>query len=329
MKLAIVGVSGLVGTVILKVLEERKLNIDELIPVASARSLGKKITFNNKAYSIVSVEEAINNKPDIAIFSAGSSTSLEFATKFTKTGCFVVDNSSAWRMDASKKLIVPEINGNTITIEDKIIANPNCSTIQMLLPLANLHKAYHLKRIVVSTYQSISGSGIKAIQQFEAERKGEKAAMVYPHQIDRNCLPHCDDFTENNYTKEEMKLVNETQKIFQDKSISVSATAVRVPVTGGHSESVNVEFHKSFDILDIKNIIDSTEGVILEDNPQENKYPMPLTAENKDEVFVGRVRKDLFQENTVNMWIVADNLRKGAATNAVQICELLVSKFKL
>jgi len=329
MKLAIVGVSGLVGTVILKVLEERKLKIEELIPVASTRSVGKRITFHNKSYPIVSVEEAIKKQPDIAIFSAGSSTSLEFAPEFAQNGCFVVDNSSAWRMDAHKKLIIPEINGDTITIEDKIIANPNCSTIQMLLPLSNLHKAYQLKRIVVSTYQSISGSGIKAIQQFEAERKGKKPEMVYPHQIDKNCLPHCDDFTENDYTKEEMKLVNETQKIFQNKSISVSATAVRVPVTGGHSESVNVEFHKAFDILNAKEIIDATQGVILEDKPQENIYPMPLMAQNKDDVFVGRVRKDLFQDNTLNMWIVADNLRKGAATNAVQICELLVLKFKL
>ena len=329
MKLAVIGGSGLVGTVIIKVLEERNIKIDKLIPVASIRSIGKEITFRNKKYKIVSMEDAIDMQPDIAIFSAGGSVSLEFAPKFAQKGCFVVDNSSAWRMDSSKKLIVPEINGGSITIEDKIIANPNCSTIQMLLPLSNLHKAYRLKRIVVSTYQSISGSGIKAIEQFEAERKGDKANMVYPHQIDRNCLPHCDDFTENDYTKEEMKLVNETQKIFQDSSISVSATAVRVPVTGGHSESVNVEFYKDFDIKDIKDIISSTEGVILEDKPDDNIYPMPITAQNKDEVFVGRVRKDLFQAKTLNMWIVADNLRKGAATNAVQIVEHLVSKFKL
>ena len=324
MKLAIIGVSGLVGSVILKVLAEHRFKVDTLIPVASHKSIGKKIIFNEKKISIVSIEEAITQKPDIAIFSAGANISLEFAPQFAEIGCFVIDNSSAWRMDKSKKLIIPEINGEEITEEDKIIANPNCSTIQMLLPLYNLHKQYKIKRIVVSTYQSISGSGQNAIRQFEAERKGEDAIPVYPYPIDKNCLPHCDDFTENDYTKEEMKLVNETQKIFSDYSLKISATAVRVPVTGGHSESVNVEFNKPFVMSEVKQLISETEGVVLEDDIKNNIYPMPLMAKGKDDVFVGRLRKDISQENTLNMWIVADNLRKGAATNAVQIAEVLL-----
>jgi len=324
MKLAIIGVSGLVGSVILKVLAEHRFKVDTLIPVASHKSIGKKIIFNEKKISIVSIEEAITQKPDIAIFSAGANISLEFAPQFAEIGCFVIDNSSAWRMDKSKKLIIPEINGEEITEEDKIIANPNCSTIQMLLPLYNLHKQYKIKRIVVSTYQSISGSGQNAIRQFEAERKGEDAIPVYPYPIDKNCLPHCDDFTENDYTKEEMKLVNETQKIFSDYSLKISATAVRVPVTGGHSESVNVEFNKPFVMSEVKQLISETEGVVLEDDIKNNIYPMPLMAKGKDDVFVGRLRKDISQENTLNMWIVADNLRKGAATNAIQIAEVLL-----
>lgn len=329
MKLAIIGVSGLVGSVILKVLEEQNLKIDELIPVASQKSVGKSITFNNNKIKIISIEEAITKKPDIAIFSAGGSISLEYAPKFAEINCFVIDNSSAWRMDSSKKLIVPEINGDSLSIDDKIIANPNCSTIQMVLPLNPLHQKYQIKRIVVSTYQSISGSGQDAVQQFENERISKKGKMVYPYQIDKNCIPHCDVFTDNDYTKEEMKLVNETQKIFQDSNIAISATAVRIPVTAGHSESVNVEFTNTFDIKDIKQILANTEGVILEDQPKDNIYPMPLKAKDRDEVFVGRIRKDLFQDNTLNMWIVADNLRKGAATNTVQIAKLLILKFNL
>jgi len=326
MKLAIVGVSGLVGSLMLKVLSEYQIEIDELIPVASERSVGKEIEFENRKYKIVSVKEAITKKPDIAIFSAGGSVSLEFAPQFAEVGCFVIDNSSAWRMDQTKRLIIPEINGNEITVEDKIIANPNCSTIQMLLPLSVLHQKYKIKRIVVSTYQSISGSGQKAIRQFEAERKGEFVERVYPYQIDKNCLPHCDDFTDNAYTKEEMKLVNETHKIFNNDTIGVSATAVRVPVTGGHSESVNVEFENGFEIAEIRQILEETKGVVLKDDIENNIYPMPLIAQGKDEVFVGRLRKDISQKNTLNMWIVADNLRKGAATNAVQIAELLIQK---
>lgn len=324
MKLAIVGVSGLVGGVLLKILSERSFKIDELIPVASERSVGKEIEYNSQLYKIVSMEDAIAKKPDVAIFSAGGAISMEYAPKFAKQGCIVIDNSSAWRMDKTKRLIVPEINGNEITKDDRIIANPNCSTIQLVLPLSSLHRKYKIKRIVVSTYQSISGSGQKAIKQFESERKGEEAIKVYPYSIDKNCLPHCDDFTDNDYTKEEMKLVNETQKIFTDNSIGVSATAVRVPVIGGHSESVNVEFEKSFEMEDVRRLLSETSGVVLEDNPKENIYPMPLMAQGKDDVFVGRLRKDSSQANTLNMWIVADNLRKGAATNAVQIAELLV-----
>ncbi len=327
MKLAVVGVSGVVGSVILKVLEERNFRIDTLIPVASERSLGKTVVFKGKEHPIVSVDTAIEMKPHIAILSAGGSTSLEHAPRFAKTGCYVIDNSSAWRMDKDKKLIVPEINAHTLSKQDTIIANPNCSTIQMLVPLAVLHKAYKIKRIVVSTYQSISGSGQAALTQFEQERKGAtQIDMLYPHTIDKNCLPHCDVFLENGYTKEEMKLLNETHKIFNDTGIAVSATAVRVPVTGGHSESVNVEFENAFEIEDVYRLLEQAEGVVVQDNPQKNIYPMPLYSQSKDEVFVGRIRRDLFQANTLNMWIVADNLRKGAATNAVQIAEYLVKQ---
>ena len=324
MKLAVVGVSGLVGTMILKVLTEKQVKIDTLIPVASERSVGKQIDFENEKYTIVSMDDAIAMKPDIAIFSAGGQVSLDHAERFATTGCFVIDNSSAWRMHPEKKLIVPEINGLSLTKEDKVIANPNCSTIQMVVALSELHKAFGLNRIVVSTYQSISGSGQAALHKFEAERNDQDAEAVYPHPIDKNCLPHCDDFTENGYTKEEMKLSNETKKIFADESIRVSATAVRVPVTGGHSESVNVSFKKPFELEEVRSIIEKTSGVILEDDPFNNIYPMPLNAQGKDEVFVGRIRRDFSQENTLNLWIVSDNLRKGAATNAVQIAEHLI-----
>ena len=326
MKVAIVGVSGVVGQVMLKVLEERNFSIDKLLPVASEKSIGKSITFKGTEHKIIAIQEAIKQKPDIALFSAGASVSLEFAPKFSEVGCFVVDNSSAWRMDENKKLIVPEINGNILTPNDRIIANPNCSTIQMLLPLSELHKQYIIKRIVVSTYQSISGSGQKAIQQFEAERKGESPERVYPYQIDRNCLAHCDDFVDNAYTKEEMKLVNETQKIFNSPNIKVTATAVRVPVTGGHSESVNIEFENDFSLSDVREIISNTKGVSVQDDIQNQIYPMPINAQGKDDVFVGRIRKDFSQDRSINLWIVADNLRKGAATNTVQIAELLVKK---
>jgi len=326
MKLAIIGVSGLVGNIMLKVLKEQNLNVEELILSASERSVGKDIKYNQRTYKIVSVDEAIQKKPDIAIFSAGSEVSLSYAPRFAQIGCFVIDNSSAWRMDTSKKLIVPEINGHELTQNDKIIANPNCSTIQMVLALSNLHLQYKIKRIVVSTYQSISGSGQRAIQQFEGERKNQEVNRVYPYPIDKNCLPHCDDFTDNGYTKEEIKLINETRKIFGDDQIKISATAVRVPVTGGHSESVNVEFENDFNLSDIREIISNTNGVVLQDNIQNNIYPMPIMAEGQDAVFVGRLRKDLSQKNTLNMWIVADNLRKGAATNTIQIAKLLMQK---
>jgi aspartate-semialdehyde dehydrogenase len=326
MKVAVIGASGLVGRVMLQVLEEQNFPLTELILVASSRSIGQKVKWKNQIYTLCSIDDAIAKKPHLALFSAGGSVSLEYAPKFAEVGCYVVDNSSAWRMDPTKKLIVPEINGYSIQTNDLIIANPNCSTIQMVLALSSLHKAYQIKRIVVSTYQSISGSGQKAMAQFEAERLNQPYEAFYPHRIDRNCLPQCDVFLDNDYTKEEMKLVNETQKIFDEPQIAVSATAVRVPVTGGHSESVNVSFKKPFEIETAKALIASTHGVVLLDRPKESVYPMPLNAWGKDEVFVGRVRADLFVENALNMWIVADNLRKGAATNAVQIAQLLVKK---
>lgn len=320
-KIAVVGATGMVGEEMLKVLEERNFPIAQLIPVASEKSIGKKIVFRGEAFPIVGLQTAIDMKPAIALFSAGGEMSLEWAPKFAEKGITVIDNSSAWRMSAEHQLIVPEINGHLLTKEDKIIANPNCSTIQLVMCLNPLHHRYQVKRVIVSTYQSISGTGTKAVKQMENERKGEKGEMAYPYPIDQNCLPHCDSFLENDYTKEEMKLTNETKKILRDDSILVSATAVRVPVQGGHSESVNVEFEKDFEIADIKKMLHETPGVLLQDQPDVNKYPMPLFAKGRDEVFVGRIRRDHSHPKAINFWCVADNLRKGAATNAVQIAE--------
>ena len=326
MKLAIVGATGLVGGEILKVLEEFGFPVDTLIPVASAASVGKKINYANKEWSVVSMDDAITARPDIAIFSAGGGTSLEHAPRFADVGTTVIDNSSAWRMSPEHKLIVPEINGNTLTENDKIIANPNCSTIQMVLALTNLHQEFQLNRIVVSTYQSVTGTGKAAVDQLLAERQGGGTVnMVYPHQIDLNAIPHIDDFLENGYTKEEMKMVNETKKIFSDDSIQITATAVRLPIMGGHAESINAEFSRPLNLVDVKNIIAQTAGVELQDSPENNEYPMPLHAQNSNKVYVGRVRIDETQPNTINLWVVADNLRKGAATNAVQIAEYLLA----
>jgi len=324
MKVAVVGATGLVGTVMLNILEERNFPITELIPVASPRSIGKDITFKNKTYTIVGLADAIAMQPNIALFSAGGSTSLEWAPKFAEAGITVVDNSSAWRMDHTKRLVVPEINATQLTKTDKIIANPNCSTIQMVMALAPLHKQYKIKRLVISTYQSITGTGVKAVQQLENELAGIKGEMAYPYPIHQNALPHCDVFEENGYTKEEMKLVRETQKILDDKTIAVTATAVRIPTAGGHSESVNVEFENDFDLNTVRNLLNETPGVTLQDNTDTNTYPMPIYANGKDDVFVGRLRRDGSQPNTLNMWVVSDNLRKGAATNTVQIAEYLV-----
>lgn len=325
MNIAVVGATGMVGAVLLKVLEERNFPITNLLPVASERSVGKEITFKNKKYKIVSIEDAIQAKPDIAIFSAGGNTSLDWAPKFAEVGTTVIDNSSAWRMDPDKKLIVPEINAAELTKEDKIIANPNCSTIQLVMALAPLHKKYKMKRVVISTYQSVSGTGVKAVQQMENEMTGVQGEMAYPYPIHKNALPHCDVFEANGYTKEEMKLAREPQKILNDRSFSVTATAVRIPTAGGHSESVNVEFENDFDLTDIRKELHNTPGITVQDNPDTNTYPMPMYAHDKDEVFVGRLRRDETQPNTLNMWIVSDNLRKGAATNAVQIAEYLVT----
>jgi aspartate-semialdehyde dehydrogenase len=325
MKLAIVGVTGMVGQEMLKVLKEFNFPLTELIPVASESSVGKKITYKNDDYAVVSLQDAVNLRPDIAIFSAGGSISLEWAPKFAAIGTKVIDNSSAWRMDPTKKLIVPEINAHLLQAEDNIIANPNCSTIQLVLTMAPLHSVYGIKRAVVSTYQSISGTGVKAIKQLEAELAGKPIDMVYPYPIHENCLPHCDDFTENGYTKEEMKLTNETKKIL-DESINVTATAVRVPVSGGHSESVNIEFKKAPNLSQIRALLHDSEGITLKDNPDTNTYPMPIYAKGKNDVFVGRIRMDESQPNTINLWIVADNIRKGAATNAVQIAQYLMDK---
>jgi aspartate-semialdehyde dehydrogenase len=324
MKIAVVGATGMVGTVMLKVLEERNLPITELIPVASARSAGKKLAYKGKEYSVVTLEDALKMSPDIALFSAGGNTSLEWAPKFAAIGTTVIDNSSAWRMDPTKKLVVPEINGNVLTSDDKIIANPNCSTIQLVMALAPLHKKYKMKRVVISTYQSVSGTGVKAVQQLENEEAGIEGEMAYPYKIGRNALPHCDVFLENGYTKEEMKLVKEPKKILNDNSFSVTATAVRIPTAGGHSEAVNVQFENDFDIAEVRQILAETRGIIVQDDLANNIYPMPINAHDKDEVFVGRIRRDESQENTLNLWIVADNLRKGAATNTVQIAEYLV-----
>ena len=324
MKLAIVGVTGMVGQEMIKVLEEFSFPVTDFIPVASEKSIGQPITFNGRDYKCISLSDAVIAKPDIAIFSAGGHVSLEWAPKFAENGTTVIDNSSAWRMDPTKKLVVPEINAHLLTKDDKIIANPNCSTIQLVLTMAPLHAKYGIKRAVVSTYQSITGTGVKAVKQLADEMAGTAVDMVYPYPIHKNCLPHCDDFTENGYTKEEMKLTNETKKIL-DSSINVTATAVRVPVVGGHSESVNIEFHKAPDISQIRQILHHTEGITLKDNPDTNTYPMPIYAEGKNDVFVGRIRMDESQENTINLWIVADNIRKGAATNAVQIALYLVN----
>ena len=326
MKVAIIGVTGMVGQVMLKVLSERNFPISELIPVASKRSVGKKIKYAGKHYEVIGIEDAVLAKPQIALFSAGGNTSLKWAPLFAEQGTTVIDNSSAWRMDVSKKLIVPEINASTLTSEDKIIANPNCSTIQMVLALAAVHKMYNIKRLVISTYQSITGTGVKAVKQLENELAGIKGEMAYPYPIHQNALPHCDDFQDNGYTKEEMKLVNETQKILGDEGIRITATAVRIPTAGGHSESINVEFKKDFDLSVVRKLLNNTDGVTLQDNPDVNMYPMPIFANGKDDVFVGRIRRDESQANSLNMWVVSDNLRKGAATNAVQIAEYLAKK---
>jgi len=315
----------MVGEVMLDVLKERNFPITELIPVASERSVGKIISFKGKDYQVISLETAISMKPDLALFSAGRETSLEWAPKFAEIGTTVIDNSSAWRMDLSKKLVVPEINADTLTKTDKIIANPNCSTIQMVMALAPLHRKFKIKRIVVSTYQSISGTGMKAIKQLENELAGLKGDMAYPYPIHKNALPHCDVFEDNGYTKEEMKLVRETQKILDDRTISITATAVRIPTSGGHSEAVNVEFETDFNVSEIRTLLNKTPGVVVQDNIDTNTYPMPIYANGKDDVFVGRIRRDESQPNTLNLWIVSDNLRKGAATNTIQIAEYLVA----
>ena len=326
MKIAVVGATGMVGAVMLNILEERNFPISELLLVASERSVGKELLFKGKPHTVIGLEEAVAAKATIAIFSAGGNTSLEWAPKFAEAGTTVIDNSSAWRMDPSKKLIVPEINASALTKTDKIIANPNCSTIQMVMALAPLHKKYKMKRVIVSTYQSVSGTGVKAVRQLENEISGIKGEMAYPYPIHKNAIPHCDTFEANGYTKEEMKLAREPQKILDDRSFSISATAVRIPTSGGHSESVNVEFLNDFKVEEVRKLLHETPGIILQDNPDTNTYPMPMFAHDKDEVFVGRIRRDETQPNTLNLWIVSDNLRKGAATNAIQIAEFLVEK---
>ncbi|MBU3682238.1 MAG: aspartate-semialdehyde dehydrogenase [Flavobacterium sp.] len=324
MKVAVVGATGMVGEVMLQVLAERNFPVTELIPVASEKSVGKEIKYNGKTYKVVGLETAVSMKPDIALFSAGGQTSLDWAPKFAAAGTTVIDNSSAWRMDPTKKLIVPEINASELTKDDKIIANPNCSTIQMVLVLAPLHHKYGIKRVIVSTYQSITGTGVKAVQQLENEYQGIAGDMAYKYPIHRNAIPQCDVFEENGYTKEEMKLVRETQKIIGDSSIAVTATAIRIPVVGGHSEAVNVEFASDYDLAELRALLAKTPGVVVQDNTENYVYPMPLFAQGKDEVFVGRLRRDESRANALNMWIVADNLRKGAATNTIQIAEYLV-----
>lgn len=326
MKVAVVGATGLVGTKMLQVLAERDFPVTELIPVASERSVGKQVSFKGKSYTIVSAADAIAARPAVAIFSAGGSTSLELAPKFAEAGITVIDNSSAWRMDPSKKLVVPEVNAGVLTAGDKIIANPNCSTIQMVVVLKPLHEKYRIKRVVVSTYQSVTGTGVKAVDQLMNERKGVQGEMAYKYPIDLNAIPHIDVFLDNGYTKEEMKMVNETRKIMGDDSIKVTATCVRIPTVGGHSESVNIEFENDFDLAEVRQLLSQTPGVVLQDDTDNFLYPMPLTAHDKDETFVGRLRRDETQPNTLNCWIVSDNLRKGAATNAVQIAETLLEK---
>jgi len=324
MKVAIVGATGMVGQVMLKVLAERNFPVTAIIPVASERSIGKEIEFKGEKFSVVGLQTAIDMKADIAIFSAGGDTSVEWAPKFAEAGTTVIDNSSAWRMNPSNKLIVPEINASILSDKDKIIANPNCSTIQMVMVMNPLHEKYKIKRVVVSTYQSITGTGVKAVKQLENEKNGVAGEMAYPYPIDQNCLPHCDVFEENGYTKEEMKLVNEPKKILGDVHLNITATAVRVPVVGGHSEAINIEFENDFDLGEVRKILHETNGITLQDNPDTNTYPMPIYAKDKDDVFVGRIRRDESQPNTINMWVVTDNLRKGAATNAVQIAEYLL-----
>ena len=326
MKIAIVGATGLVGSVMLKVLEERKFPVEELLVVASERSVGKEIEYQDKTLKVIGLADAVAQKPNIALFSAGGSTSLEWAPKFAEAGTTVIDNSSAWRMDLDKKLVVPEINASSLTKYDKIIANPNCSTIQMVMALAPLHNKYKIKRIVVSTYQSVSGTGVKAVEQLENEIAGKRGEMAYHYQIHKNAIPHCDVFEDNGYTKEEMKLVRETQKILNDKSIAVTATAVRIPTAGGHSEAVNVEFENDFDLTEVRKLLNATDGVTVQDNLDVNVYPMPMYANGKDDVFVGRIRRDGSQPKTLNLWVVSDNLRKGAATNTIQIAEYLVKQ---
>ena len=326
MKIAVVGATGLVGNVMLNVLEERNFPVDELLLVASERSVGKKIIFKETEHEVISIPSAIEKRPDIALFSAGGGISLEWAPKFAEVGTTVIDNSSAWRMDATKKLVVPEINANLLSKDDKIIANPNCSTIQMVMALAPLHNKYKIKRIVVSTYQSVSGTGVKAVEQLENEIAGKRGEMAYHYQIHKNAIPHCDVFEDNGYTKEEMKLVRETQKILNDKSIAVTATAVRIPTAGGHSEAVNVEFENDFDLTEVRKLLNATDGVTVQDNLDVNVYPMPMYANGKDDVFVGRIRRDGSQPKTLNLWVVSDNLRKGAATNTIQIAEYLVKQ---
>ena len=325
MRVAIVGVTGMVGNVMLEVLKEHNFPVTELIPVASEKSIGKKINFKGKEYSVIGLEQAVSLKPDVALFSAGASVSKEWAPRFAQVGTTVVDNSSAWRMDETKKLVIPEINADVLTKDDKIIANPNCSTIQMLVALAPLQAKYGIKRIVVSTYQSITGTGVKAVRQLENEYKGEKGEMAYHYPIHRNAIPHCDVFEDNGYTKEEMKLVRETKKILRDDTIAVTATAVRIPVVGGHSESINVELKTDFSIDEVRALLAKSAGIKVQDNTDTNTYPMPIYAHGKDEVFVGRIRRDESQANTLNLWVVADNLRKGAATNTIQIAEYLIA----
>lgn len=325
MKVAVVGATGMVGNVMLEVLKEFNFPVTELIPVASEKSVGKMVEFGSLQFPVVGLETAVSMKPDVAIFSAGGQTSLDWAPRFAEVGTVVIDNSSAWRMDPTKKLIVPEINGHELTTEDKIIANPNCSTIQLVLALAPLHKVYTIKRVVVSTYQSITGTGVKAVEQLENERNGLNGEMAYHYPIDKNCIPQCDVFIDNGYTKEEMKLMNETKKIL-DSGINVTATAVRVPVVGGHSEAVNIEFERDFELSEVRRLLHEQDGITLKDDPTTNTYPMPKYAEGKNDVFVGRIRRDESQANSLNLWIVADNLRKGAATNAVQIANLLIKK---